>query len=67
VYRRLLAAAPKRLRARGALYLECGPRNARELCTLASQAFPSAHTEIQADLAGLDRIVRCSTGMSHER
>lgn len=61
LYRRLLAQAPARLRPGGALYLECGPLNAAALASLAQAAFPDADIAVQHDIAGLDRIVRCTT------
>ncbi len=65
VYRRLLDAAPSRLKPGGGLYLECGPSNAGLLATLTAQAFPGAHIQVHRDLAGLDRIVTCKTEARH--
>jgi release factor glutamine methyltransferase len=59
VYRRLLEQAPARLAHDGALYLECGPANARSLWQLVAAAFPRGQTRVHKDLAGLDRIVTC--------
>lgn len=57
VYRRLLEDSPNRLRAGGALYLECGPHNAALLASLVAAAFPTAQIEIRKDVAGLERMV----------
>lgn len=57
VYRSLLKAAPERLRAGGAMYLECAPSNADSLRALVEKAFTDARTEIKKDAAGLERIV----------
>ena len=59
VYRRLIAQLPERLAPGAALYLECGPRNARLLGSLITAAFPSGSTEIRNDAAGLERMVIC--------
>ncbi|HEV2037764.1 MAG TPA: peptide chain release factor N(5)-glutamine methyltransferase [Candidatus Eremiobacteraceae bacterium] len=58
-YRSLVAQAPARLRARGALYFECGPRNAEELRSLVAAAFPQARTQTCKDSGGLERMVIC--------
>jgi release factor glutamine methyltransferase len=57
VYRRMLAAAPTRMRPGGSLYCECGPRNAYELAALARSAFENGHVEIREDLSGNARFV----------
>ncbi len=62
IYRRLIAQLPERLASHGAVYLECGPRNARALGSLVSAAFPGGSTEIRNDAAGLERMVICRTG-----
>jgi release factor glutamine methyltransferase len=59
VYRRLVTQTRERLRPGGALYLECGPRNAADLHSLVEAAFPEARTETRNDAAGLQRIVIC--------
>ncbi len=57
VYRRMLPEAPAFLHDDGALYMECGPRNALELAALAQRAFPAASIEVIADLGGRERLV----------
>ncbi len=61
VYRRLITDMPGRLRAGGSIYLECGPKNARQLAALVRVAFPEASVEIRTDAAGLERMVICRT------
>jgi release factor glutamine methyltransferase len=61
-YRRMLPGARTRLKAGGALYMECGPANARALASIAAKSFPDADVEIVRDLAGLERIVVVRTG-----
>lgn len=60
-YRRMLPQAPAFLKTDGALYLECGPPNARALAELAADAFSAARIEIVRDLASLERIVAVRT------
>ncbi len=61
VYRRLLAQAPERLVAGGALYMECSPLHAQTLLSLARRAFPRWQCSLHRDAAGLDRIVACES------
>ena len=61
VYRRLLAAAPARLRPGGAVVLEIGAAQGRTVGDLARAHFPAARIEVYQDLAGLDRVVAVET------
>jgi release factor glutamine methyltransferase len=61
VYRRLLAAAPARLRPGGAVVLEIGAEQAVTVSDLARKHFPAAQIEIYQDLAGHDRVVVVTT------
>ncbi|MBV8667711.1 MAG: peptide chain release factor N(5)-glutamine methyltransferase [Candidatus Eremiobacteraeota bacterium] len=63
-YRRLLEQAPARISTGGTLYFECGPYNALALGDQVRQAFPGAQVSVHRDAAGLERMVRCSTGSS---
>jgi release factor glutamine methyltransferase len=56
-YRRLLAAAPVRLRSGGAVLLEIGATQAAAVSELARKYFPGAEVSVYKDLAGLDRVV----------
>jgi release factor glutamine methyltransferase len=62
VYRRLLAAAPARLRPGGAVVLEIGADQGLAVGDLARQHFPAAQIEVYQDLAGHDRVVVVATG-----
>jgi release factor glutamine methyltransferase len=57
VYRRLLAAAPAKLRLGGAVLLEIGATQRVVVADLARAYFPAARIEVYQDLAGLDRVV----------
>jgi release factor glutamine methyltransferase len=57
LYRRLLAAAPAKLRRGGAMLLEIGATQAAAVAELARRAFPGASVGVHQDLAGLDRVV----------
>ena len=57
VIRRLLAAAPGRLAAGGALYVEIGANQGAAVRELAKAAFPQAKVAVRPDLAGLDRLL----------
>jgi release factor glutamine methyltransferase len=57
IYRRLLAAAPSRLRPGGAILLEIGATQGAAVAELARASFPAACVEVHQDLAGLDRVV----------
>lgn len=57
VYRRLLAQAPARLAAGGAVLLEIGATQAAAVTALAREHFPDASVSVQQDLAGWDRVV----------
>jgi release factor glutamine methyltransferase len=61
VYRRLLAAAPARLRPGAAILLEIGATQGAALCELARAQFPAARVALHQDLAGLDRVVVIET------
>jgi release factor glutamine methyltransferase len=61
LYRRLLAAAPAKLRPGGAMLLEIGATQAATVTKLAHQAFPGALVSVYLDLAGLDRVVVINT------
>jgi release factor glutamine methyltransferase len=56
-YRALLADAPQRLTARGAVLMECDPRQADALLALALGALPGGLGQIVRDLAGEARVV----------
>lgn len=56
-YRRLLKAAPERLRTNGRVYLECGPANAHPLSDVARAAFPTRVVSIRRDAGGRERMV----------
>jgi len=55
--RRFLAQAPGYLRPGGALFMELGWDQARQVCELARSSFPEAQVSRHKDLAGLDRMV----------
>jgi len=57
LYRRLLAAAPAKLRPRGAILLEIGATQAAAVTELARRSFPEAAVSVHQDLAGRDRAV----------
>ena len=57
VIRRLLAAAPARLNAGGALFVEIAPEQLGEVTTLARRNFPGARIEGRRDGMGLARVV----------
>jgi release factor glutamine methyltransferase len=57
VYRRLLSAAPARLRPGGAVLLEIGATQGGAVAELARREFPEARIQVDQDLAGLDRVV----------
>ena len=57
LYRALLASLPGRLSARGAVLMECDPRQADALLKMALAALPSARGTIVRDLAGDARVV----------
>jgi len=57
VYRRMLEAAPAWLTPNGALYMECGPRNALELAALAKRAFRTRDVDVASDVGGRERMV----------
>jgi release factor glutamine methyltransferase len=61
VYRRLLAAAPARLRPGGAVVLEIGAEQGAAVSELARTHFPAARIEVYRDLAGFDRVVVVGT------
>jgi release factor glutamine methyltransferase len=61
VYRRLLAAAPARLRSGAAILLEIGATQGAALRELARAQFPAARVALHQDLAGLDRVVVIET------
>ena len=54
---RLLEQAPSRLARPGLLGLEIGYRQGERVVALCQAAFPDAEVRLEADLAGLDRIV----------
>jgi release factor glutamine methyltransferase len=64
VYRRLLAQAPVKLRASGAVLFEIGATQGHAAAGLARAAFPAARVSIHQDLAGLDRVVEIITAES---
>jgi release factor glutamine methyltransferase len=57
MYRRLLAAAPAKLRTGGAVLLEIGATQGTAVADLARAHFPAARINVYQDLAGLDRVV----------
>jgi release factor glutamine methyltransferase len=57
LYRALLAELPGTLAPRGAVLLECDPRQAEALGDLVAQALPDGRTAIRPDLAGRPRLV----------
>jgi release factor glutamine methyltransferase len=57
VYRRLIAQAPARLRAGGAVLLEIGAAQGGAVTELARRHFPAARISLHQDLAGLDRVL----------
>jgi release factor glutamine methyltransferase len=57
VYRRLLAAAPSKLRPDGAVLLEIGATQGAAVVELARSHAPAARVELHQDLAGRDRVV----------
>ena len=61
VYRRLLAAAPAKLRSGGAVLLEIGATQAAAVVDLARAHFPATRIKVYQDLAGLDRMVVVET------
>lgn len=56
-YRKLLAAAPRLLRANGLMLLEAAPPTLPALADLAAAALPGAAVELRQDYAGLDRYL----------
>lgn len=62
LYRRLLADAPAKLAAGGAIMLEIGAIQGAAVTALAKAAFPNAHVAVHLDLAGHDRVVMVTTG-----
>jgi len=57
VYRRMFVNVQAHMKSEGALYCECGPRNAYELASLARDAFDGAEVAIRSDLNGRERLV----------
>lgn len=57
LYRRLLAAAPAKLRPGGAVLLEIGATQAAAVAELARRSFPEASVAVHQDLAGRDRVI----------
>ena len=57
MYRRLLAAAPAKLRPGGTVLLEIGATQGRAVADLAQAHFSAAWINVNQDLAGLDRVV----------
>lgn len=57
VVRRLLADAPERLKAGGALFVEIAPEQLDEVQRRARQAFPEARVTHREDALGLARVV----------
>ncbi len=55
--RRLIRAAPSRLRADGALLLEVGAGQAPAVIELLAESFPACRRYTLRDLAGIDRVV----------
>lgn len=62
LYRRLLAAAPRLLAPRAAMFLEAGPGTVPLLAELAREIFGSAAIEIHADYAAQARVVSVNVG-----
>ena len=58
---RLLAMAPRYLAENGGVILEIGDDQGTRATKLALEAFPSARTRIQKDLASLDRVLIIET------
>jgi release factor glutamine methyltransferase len=56
-YRKLLAAAPKMLRAGGLLLMEAAPPTIEALRALTLKAFPAATIQVRCDYAGLARYL----------
>jgi release factor glutamine methyltransferase len=65
-YRRLLAQAPAKLRAGGAVLLEIGATQGAVVAQLGRAHFPEARISVHQDLAGLDRVVAIDTGHGEE-
>jgi release factor glutamine methyltransferase len=57
IYRRLLNAAPAKLRPGGVILLEIGATQGAAVVELAQSRFPVARIRTYQDLAGLDRVV----------
>ncbi len=55
--RRALADAPRMLRPSGAMVIECDPRQARSVASLARSSFPGATIGVLADLSRRSRAV----------
>lgn len=55
--RRALADAPRMLRSGGAMVIECDPRQARSVASLARSSFPGATIGVLADLSRRSRAV----------
>ena len=53
----LLQQAPAKLRDGGAIFLEIGWRQGRDVFQQALNQFPAAHVSLRQDLAGHDRFV----------
>ncbi len=62
LYRRLIPQLRARMRPGGALYFECGPRNAAGLRELVAKTFADGQIEVRKDGAGLERMVVCHLG-----
>jgi release factor glutamine methyltransferase len=56
-YRKLLSAAPAKLRLGGVILLEIGATQGAAVVELAKRHFPTAQIRTYQDLAGLDRVV----------
>jgi release factor glutamine methyltransferase len=56
-YRRLLNAAPAKLRTGGVILLETGATQGAAVAKLAQSRFPAARIRTYQDLAGLDRVI----------
>jgi len=65
VYRRMLPATARYLRAGGSIYLECAPFNAIALAAIAEEAFPDTAPSIDCDAAGRQRIVVIRTAKTN--
>jgi release factor glutamine methyltransferase len=61
LYRRLLAAAPAKLRPGGAVLFEIGAAQGAAVAELARRQFAAARIKVHQDLAGLDRVVVVET------